>query len=321
MAVRKSQSWIETFSGWLPRWPVKLIKARDQNDPDVIIKTNDLSVLSAPAKLPTQKRQEKKADSEYGTDSESDAILPIRYSTPKNTVHENQLNTRNDTDLDLVRKRQKKNADKNKSRKMRSINGINDRYEPEHRKNIYMARGDEDYIPKNVKHSRDVNQNAKMANRKYRLNKEILVGSDTSSSESSEEEMRGARYRSQNINRRIRDPKPFNAQTVDWSDYLKHFEVVSNWNRWNDAEKAQQLVMSFEGEALKLLGELPCNITNNYVALLNCRFDPSEQSHAYKIQFRNRHRHPDETVVQFSQALRRLVAKAFPTMQAEAQAS
>ena len=37
--------------------------------------------------------------------------------------------------------------------------------------------------------------------------------------------------------------------TVDWSDYLKHFEKVVQWNGWSDNEKAAQLSMSLTGVA------------------------------------------------------------------------
>ena len=35
----------------------------------------------------------------------------------------------------------------------------------------------------------------------------------------------------------------------DWSDYLRHFQKVADWNEWNDREKAAQLSMNLSGLA------------------------------------------------------------------------
>jgi hypothetical protein len=103
---------------------------------------------------------------------------------------------------------------------------------------------------------------------------------------------------------------------------LKHFEAVSKWNEWTLEQKGKQLVMSFDGEALKLLGELSQEILDDYdklVSELNRRYDPAERAEAWKIEFRNRSEKPNETVMQFDQALKRIVLKAFPNMDASAQ--
>ena len=66
-----------------------------------------------------------------------------------------------------------------------------------------------------------------------------------------------------------RDPDKFNGQTVEWSDYLIHFETVTNWNGWNDFEKASQLIMSLQGEAQRVFSDIsPCINTQDYGALL-----------------------------------------------------
>jgi hypothetical protein len=119
-----------------------------------------------------------------------------------------------------------------------------------------------------------------------------------------------------------RDPKAFDGNKIEWSDYLKHFEAVSTWNKWTSDQKAQQLVMSFDGEALKLLGEFSPEILNDYDKLveeLNRRYNPAERAQAWKIEFRNRTRKPNESIMQYAQALKRLVCKAFPNMSNEAQ--
>jgi len=122
--------------------------------------------------------------------------------------------------------------------------------------------------------------------------------------------------------KKVKDPKSFDGIKIEWRDYLKHFQAVSEWNGWNSEQKAKQLVMSFEGEALKLFGELSDEVMNNFellVAELNRRYDPAERAQAWKIEFRNRMRNPNETVTQFAQVLKRLCVKAFPGMNMHAQ--
>ena len=114
-----------------------------------------------------------------------------------------------------------------------------------------------------------------------------------------------------------RDPKMFDGQKIEWVDYLQHFETVSKWNKWSEEQKAQQLVMSFDGEAMKLLGELSEEVLHDYKKLteeLNRRYDPLERAQAYKIEFRSRHRHKGENFMKFAQDLKRLVTRAYPNM-------
>ena len=37
--------------------------------------------------------------------------------------------------------------------------------------------------------------------------------------------------------------------TSDWADYIRHFEIVSTWNRWGAKDKAAQLSMNLTGVA------------------------------------------------------------------------
>ena len=46
-------------------------------------------------------------------------------------------------------------------------------------------------------------------------------------------------------------PEKFDS-TADWSDYLKHFEKVAQWNVWSDNNKAAQLSMSLTAVARQI---------------------------------------------------------------------
>jgi hypothetical protein len=73
--------------------------------------------------------------------------------------------------------------------------------------------------------------------------------------------------------------------------------------------------MSFDGEAIKLLGELSTDVLYNYDRLvqeMDRRFNPLERASAYKIQFRSRTLHHGEDIMKYAHDLRRLVLKAYP---------
>jgi hypothetical protein len=68
--------------------------------------------------------------------------------------------------------------------------------------------------------------------------------------------------------RKEREPDKFDGKTVEWPDYLRHFEQVALWNRWSEAEKAMQLAMSLRGSAQRILSELSPTHLANYRGLV-----------------------------------------------------
>ncbi|XP_071139789.1 uncharacterized protein [Mytilus edulis] len=117
------------------------------------------------------------------------------------------------------------------------------------------------------------------------------------------------------IVRREKEPQSFDGKTIDWQDYLVHFEQVAEWNEWNDLERAKQIVMSIRGPAQKILSTLSKQDLGNYNKIkesLNNRFNPREKEAAYVCEFEARRHSKDETVSEYGQALRRLGYMAFP---------
>lgn len=118
-----------------------------------------------------------------------------------------------------------------------------------------------------------------------------------------------------NIRRREKEPQTFDGKTIDWQDYLVHFEQVAEWNEWNNIEKAKQIVMSLRGPAQKILSTLNKQDLGNYIKIrdsLGSRFNPKEREAAYSCEFESRRQNRDETVSEYGQALRRLGYLAFP---------
>ena len=88
-------------------------------------------------------------------------------------------------------------------------------------------------------------------------------------------------------------------------------------------DRIDQLILSFEGESLKLLSQFR-EVQNDYdklVDALNTQFDPVERAAAYKIEFRSRVRHKQESVVGFAADRRHLVTRAYPDQMASAHES
>lgn len=48
---------------------------------------------------------------------------------------------------------------------------------------------------------------------------------------------------------------------------MTYFEHVAHWNKWNDGEKGQRLIMCLRGSAQKILSELTYHQCTNYITL------------------------------------------------------
>ena len=101
----------------------------------------------------------------------------------------------------------------------------------------------------------------------------------------------------------------------DWSDYLKHFELVAAWNGWSREELAVQLSVSLTGTARQIWADSGLAYDFDYdhmVLVLSQRFNPLGQEEAFKAEFRGRSRSKNESFLEHGHALRRLAIKAFP---------
>lgn len=117
--------------------------------------------------------------------------------------------------------------------------------------------------------------------------------------------------------RKEKEPDKFDGRSVEWKDFIVHFEQVSSWNRWTYDEQGQQLVMCLRGEAQKLLGDLAIEQRSDYDSLksiLTKRFNPQELVIAHRCEFRSRRRKSGESPSDYGYSLRRLGCLAFPDM-------
>ena len=104
-----------------------------------------------------------------------------------------------------------------------------------------------------------------------------------------------------------REPDKFDGERTKWSDYLQHFETVAEWNRSSYEEKGIQLAMSLQGQAQRVLGDVAhYGETEDYDSLLSelsRRFNSSESETTYRIEFRNRIRRSNESVMEYGYTL------------------
>lgn len=116
------------------------------------------------------------------------------------------------------------------------------------------------------------------------------------------------------VRRKEKSPQTFDGKH-SFQDFLIQFEHISNWNGWDNLEKAQQLIMCLRGPAQRILSELTAGQMSSYTTVKNAllrRFDPPGRESAYKSEFRNRTRGEGESLVDYGERLRVLARKAYP---------
>ena len=52
------------------------------------------------------------------------------------------------------------------------------------------------------------------------------------------------------------DPKKYDGEGCPWEDYLLKFELIADWNRWDEEERAEALLMSLDGDAAGYVQDL-----------------------------------------------------------------
>ena len=103
--------------------------------------------------------------------------------------------------------------------------------------------------------------------------------------------------------------------SVQWSDYLIHFETCAEVNQWIDSEKAKFLIVSLRGNAQQVIGDLHIEDRSDYSRLVEAigrRFSPARQTELYRVELRNRKHKRNETLPELGQAIKRLVRLAYP---------
>ena len=107
----------------------------------------------------------------------------------------------------------------------------------------------------------------------------------------------------------------------NFDDWISHFESVAAINKWSDGEKLLWLKVRLTGKAHVAFDQLARESQESYVIArkaLQERFEPESKRILYKAEFETRRKKKLESWADFSDDLRRLADKAFPTLQVEA---
>lgn len=103
--------------------------------------------------------------------------------------------------------------------------------------------------------------------------------------------------------------------TTSWLDYLVHFEMVAQINRWSRREMALELATSLRDSALAVLSDIDQDGHLDYdtlVAALTTRFEPPNYVEVYRAELKSRLRDKDEHLNVLAQDIKRLIRKVYP---------
>ena len=104
---------------------------------------------------------------------------------------------------------------------------------------------------------------------------------------------------------------------TSWLDYKSHFDACSRINQWSENEKGLYLAVALRGQAQGILVDLPIDKQQDYKSLVKAleqRFVPPNQTELYRVPLTERRQKPAESLPELSQAIRRLVNLAYPTV-------
>ena len=116
--------------------------------------------------------------------------------------------------------------------------------------------------------------------------------------------------------RKPKIPDTFSGKT-DLEDWIRHFEIISRWNGWNEQEMGSSLASSLRGSAQQVLRDLPAVEMEDYHSILRAlkrRFDPEEREGLHKDFFETRFKEKEESSTEYGFALSRIAASAYPRM-------
>ena len=116
-------------------------------------------------------------------------------------------------------------------------------------------------------------------------------------------------------------PKGSNTARVkaatSWLDYKSLFDACSRINQWSENENGLYLAVALRGQPQGILVDLPIDKQQDYKSLVNAleqRVVPPNQTELYRVQLTERRQKPAESLPELSQAIRRLVNLAYPTV-------
>ena len=325
---KHNHSWIQTVQDWLPRWP----KRNRAPDNDKAISDSEVQIN----KIPPRFQRPTEACTSLPSLSGEDFHIPGHAGDPAVNQSDDFYDLHNHVDARLCQSTPKTLPKAIVSERPIDNRLANNKPYCENRNNrnlspnaqVWISQNDREYdhsagdFEEHVTRKSQFNQNTGN-HRPHRIEKQTGQNNQVNHHEHFYKPSGRDFYRANgNRNRKQRDPDKFTGHSIEWADYLHHFEMVASWNGWSQQEKAMQLAISMQGEARRVLSDISYVPLDNYEALvheLSNRFNPIEKESAFRAEFRNRIRKESESPMQFGYSLKRLAVKAFPNINMEAQ--
>ena len=114
-------------------------------------------------------------------------------------------------------------------------------------------------------------------------------------------------------------PAQYDGST-DLDEFMAHFRLCVQANRWDEPTAGMYLGISLRGNARRLLAKMPLGGDGRYMTLVEAleqRFQPKNQADSHKALFRNRDRRPDKDLYAYSERLERLARLGYPEADAD----
>lgn len=100
-----------------------------------------------------------------------------------------------------------------------------------------------------------------------------------------------------------------------WDEWVAHFKLCADVNKWDDEQSSQQFAVSLRGRAqrifLTLKEEEKSNFTN-LITAMEKKMKPQQERIIHKMTFRQRRREKGESLVDLATDLRQMAARAYP---------
>ncbi|XP_029914978.1 uncharacterized protein LOC115364535 [Myripristis murdjan] len=111
-------------------------------------------------------------------------------------------------------------------------------------------------------------------------------------------------------------PETFTGAGREWSDWAEQFEMAADVNNWDESLRLKFMGLLLAGRAREVYSGLSAAAKTNYTLLKDAMgrcLDPCDSDDWNRASFSSRRRLHNETVREFGIALRRLVARAYPS--------
>ena len=113
--------------------------------------------------------------------------------------------------------------------------------------------------------------------------------------------------------------KPDNYSDGSWNEWISHFKLCAEINKWDDTQHCQQLAVSLRGRAQRIfltLREDGKLCFDDLEKALQSRIQPEQQRKIHKLTFNARRRKSGENIVDLATDLRQLAALAYQSKDA-----